>query len=51
MSEQERKRQRIYDLLDAETNKKKRFPKYLEFFYGLDQAQALTPLITLYGVS
>ena len=37
-----KERQRIYDLLNAETK-----PKIL---YGLHQAQALTPLITPYGV-
>ena len=48
MNEQKKKRQRIYDLLHAET-KPNKFPKYLEFLYGLHQAQTLTPLITLYG--
>ena len=41
MSEQEKKRQRIYD----------KFPKWLKFLYGLHQAQTLTSLITgvIYG--
>ena len=46
MSEQENKRQRIYDLLNTEKNPQK-FPKQLVFLYGLHQAQTLTPLITL----
>ena len=28
----------------------KKFPKWLEFIYALHQAQALTPLITQYGL-
>ena len=28
----------------------KKFPKYLEFIYGLQQTQTLTPLITLHEV-
>ena len=39
MSKQEKKWQRIYDLLNAETKLK----------HGLPQAQTLSPLITLYG--
>ena len=35
----------MYDLLNAETNK---FPKVLEFLYGLHQVQTLIPLVTLY---
>ena len=47
MSEQVKKRQRIYDLLNPET-KPKKFPEWLAFLYGLHQAQTLTPLITLH---
>ena len=49
MNKHENKRQRIYDLLNAET-KAPKFPKYLEFFYGLPQAEILTPLFKLYRV-
>ena len=49
MSEQEKKRQRISDVLNAKI-KPKIFPKSLEVIYGLHQAQALTSLITQYGV-
>ena len=45
MREQEKKRQRIYDLPNAET-KPKKSPKYLDFLYGFPQALTLTPLIT-----
>ena len=48
MSEQEKKWQRIYDLLNAET-KPKKFSEVTGVFYGLQQAQTLTPLITLWG--
>ena len=48
MSEQEKKRQRIYDLLNAETKQKKKILKKLEFLYSLHQAQTLTSLTTLY---
>ena len=34
MREQEKKPQRIYDLLNSE-NKPKKFPKWLESLYGL----------------
>ena len=49
MREQEKKRQRINELLKTET-KPKKYSKYLVFLYGLHQAQTLTYLITLYGV-
>ena len=48
MSEQEKKQQRIYDLLNAEIRLKE-FPKQLEFLHGLHQARTLTSLITLNG--
>ena len=48
MSKQEKKRQRIYDMLNAET-KPKKFRKYWSFFYGPHQAKILNPLIMLYG--
>ena len=48
MSEQEKKRQRINDLLDAE-NKPKMIPKMFDFLYDLHQAQAFIALIKLYG--
>ena len=41
MSEQEMKRQRIYDLINAET--KPQFP------FSLHQAQTFTSSMTLYG--
>ena len=42
-----KKRQRIYDLLNAET--KPKISEIVGVLYGLHQAQTLTPLITLYG--
>ena len=48
MSVQGKKRQRSYDLLNVKTKLKKKILKWLEFFYGLHQAQTLAPLITLY---
>ena len=43
MSEQEKKQQRIYDLLNAETEpKKKTTSEIFEFLYGLHQAQTLS---------
>ena len=48
MSKQEKKQQRIYELLDAET-KPKYFTKFLKFLYGVHEAQTLTFLITQYG--
>ena len=42
MRVQEKKRQRIYDLLNTET-KPKKFPKQLKFLYGLHWAQTITP--------
>ena len=48
MSEWEKKRQRIYDLLNAET-KPTNFSKESELLYGFHQAQTLTLLIMLYG--
>ena len=47
MSEQEKKHQRIYDMLYAETKPK----KISQILYGLYQAQTVTPLITLYATS
>ena len=50
MSEQKKKRQRIYDLLNAATKpKKENFRNNWEFLYGLHQAQTLSPWISLYG--
>ena len=46
MSEQKRKYQKIYDLLNAEINEKK--SEIIRFFHDLNQAQFLTPLIMLY---
>ena len=48
MIEQEKKQQRIYDLLNAET-KPKIFRNDWNFFFGFHQAETLTPLITLSG--
>ena len=42
MSEEEKKQQIIYDLLNAET-KPKKCPKWLKFLSGLHQAQTLLP--------
>ena len=43
MSEQKKKRQRIYDLLYAET-KPPKLPKWLEFLYDLHQGQNFNPI-------
>ena len=48
MSEQEKKKQQIYGLLNAET-KPKNVQNIWSFFMGPHQAHALTPLIRLYG--
>ena len=45
MSEQEKKRQRIYDLLNAETK-----PKKISEISGIFIASIKPSLITLYGV-
>ena len=47
MSEQEKKRQRIYDLLNAET--KEKISEIIGVSLCPPSAQNLTPLITLYG--
>ena len=47
MSEQEKKQQRIYDLLNAKTEPNNNISNW-NFFMGLYQAQNLTPFITLY---
>ena len=50
MSEQEKKRQRIYDLLNAERNQAKKLPKQLEFLHDFHQPKTLTPFVMLNGV-
>ena len=53
MSEQDKERQWIYDLLNTETKTKISeeflYGLHQEFLYGLHQDQTLAPLITLYG--
>ena len=48
MSKQEKKHQKIYDLLNAET-KQEKMSKIIGVFYSLHQVQIYTHSITLYG--